>query len=139
MTMTKVQIITTPSGDELVVLLRADYDALVAASVTEEIDIEAEDLDDLAIAEARMAEFVAAGALKLPPEVCAGLLRDESLIKALRKWRGIKQGELAAKAGLAQGYLSDIESRRKKGTETTLRAIAAALDAPPEWLVTAKR
>ncbi|WP_163591167.1 helix-turn-helix domain-containing protein, partial [Klebsiella pneumoniae] len=36
--------------------------------------------------------------------------------------------------GLAQGYLSDIEGGRKKGTPETLAKLAEALDVPDFWL-----
>ena len=63
------------------------------------------------------------------------MLRGASLVTALRKWRGIKQTDLAERSGLSQGYLSDLESRRRKGAPETLEAIAKALDVPANWLV----
>jgi transcriptional regulator with XRE-family HTH domain len=63
------------------------------------------------------------------------MLRGDSLLKALRKWRDMTQLHLAFKTNIAQGYLSDIESGRRKGTVETLTAIAKALEAPPEWLL----
>jgi PHD/YefM family antitoxin component YafN of YafNO toxin-antitoxin module len=61
------QIIRTPGGEELVVLPRADYEALL-----ERADGAAEDADDVAIYDARKAEL-AAGGVVLPPEVKAEL------------------------------------------------------------------
>jgi PHD/YefM family antitoxin component YafN of YafNO toxin-antitoxin module len=55
------QIIRTPHGEELVVLPRADYEALV-----ERADHEAEDAEDVAIYDARKAELAAGGGI-LPP------------------------------------------------------------------------
>ena len=54
--MSAPQIIRTPSGEELVVLPRAEYDALVKRS-----DQDAEDADDVAIYDARKAELAAGG------------------------------------------------------------------------------
>jgi hypothetical protein len=51
--MTEPQIIRTPSGEELVVLTRADYDALLAAAEMHE------DLGDVAIYDARKADLAA--------------------------------------------------------------------------------
>ncbi len=48
------QIIRTPAGEELVVLPRAEYEALVSLA-----DAAAEDADDVAIYDARMAELAA--------------------------------------------------------------------------------
>jgi PHD/YefM family antitoxin component YafN of YafNO toxin-antitoxin module len=50
------QIIRTPSGEELVVLSRAEYEALL-----ERADHAAEDADDVAIYDARKAELAAGG------------------------------------------------------------------------------
>src|ERR1700678_628786 len=79
------QIIRTPSGEELVVLPRADYEALL-----DRADCEAEDADDVAIYDARKAEL-AAGSVVLPPEVSAAILRGDSRLKAIRNWRGKTQ------------------------------------------------
>ncbi len=126
----KAQTITTPGGEELVVLSRADYDALVAAANAHD-----EDADDVAAYDARKAEFAAGVAERLPPEVSAAMMRGDSLLKALRNWRDMTQMHLAFRTNLGQGYLSDLESGRRKGTAETLTAIANALDAPPEWLL----
>jgi len=122
------QIIRTPSGEELVVLPRAEYEALLKRA-----DDEAEEADDVAIYDARKAEL-AAGGVVLPPEVSAAILRGESRLKAIRKWRGKTQQYLDFKAGISQGYLSDLESGRRSGTPETIAKLAQALDVPVEWL-----
>src|SRR3954451_1947927 len=104
------QIIRTPGGEELVVLPRAEYEALL-----ERADHEAEDADDVAIYDARKAELAAGGGV-LPPEVSAAILRGESRLKAIRNWRGETQLYLNFKTGIGQGYLSDLESGRRTGT-----------------------
>ena len=126
----KTQTITSPSGDELVVLARSDYDALVAAAEARD-----EDADDVAVYDLRKAELAAGLDARLPPEVSARLIKGESLLKALRNWRDVTQMHLASKTRVGQGYLSDLESGRRKGTPETLKMIAAALDVPAQWLV----
>ncbi len=126
----KPQTITTPSGEELVVLPRAEYEALRAAAAGQE-----EDAADAAIYDARKAELARGSDARLPPEVSAAMLRGDSLLKALRKWRDMTQLHLAFKTNIAQGYLSDIESGRRKGTDETLKAIAKTLEVPAEWLL----
>jgi hypothetical protein len=126
--MSAPQIIRTPSGEELVVLPRAEYEALL-----ERADHEAEDADDVAIYDARKAEL-AAGGVVLPPEVSAAVLRGESRLKAIRSWRGETQLHLNSKTNISQGYLSDLESGRRAGTPETLAKLAHALDVPVEWL-----
>ena len=122
------QFIRTPGGEELVVLSRADSEALLARS-----DYDAEDEDDIAIYDARKAEL-AAGSVVLPPEVSAAVLRGESRLKAIRSWRGETQLHLAFKTSIGQGYLSDLESGRRIGTPETIAKLAEALDVPLDWL-----
>lgn len=126
----KPQTITSPSGDELVVLARSEYEALVAAASARD-----EEADDVAVYDRRKAELAAGLDARLPPEVSARLLKGESLLKSLRNWRDMTQMHLAFKTGLGQGYLSDLESGRRKGTPKTLKMIAAALKVPAQWLV----
>lgn len=125
----KHQIITTPSGDELVVLSRADYEALLQSA-----DAADEDADDVAIYDARKAELTAGLDARLPPEVSAAILRGDSLLKALRNWKDMTQTHLALETGFAQGYISDLEAGRRKGTNETLEQIARAMDIDPAWL-----
>jgi DNA-binding XRE family transcriptional regulator len=122
------QIIRTPHGEELVVLPRADYEALV-----ERADHEAEDAEDVAIYDARKAELAVGGGI-LPPEVSAAILRGDSRLKAIRNWRGETQLHLTFKTGIAQGYLSDLENGRRRGTSDTIAKLAQALNVPAEWL-----
>ncbi len=126
--MTAPQIIRTPNGEELVVLPRAEYEALL-----DRADSEAEDADDVAVYDARK-EGLAAGGVVLPPEVSAAILRGESRLKAIRNWRDETQLHLSFKTGLGQGYLSDLESGRRPGTPATIAKLAQALDVPVEWL-----
>jgi PHD/YefM family antitoxin component YafN of YafNO toxin-antitoxin module len=62
--MSAPQIIRTPSGEELVVLPRAEYEALL-----ERADREAEDADDVAIYDARKAELGAGGGVLLRRQI----------------------------------------------------------------------
>jgi hypothetical protein len=126
--MSEPQIIRTPSGEELVVLPRAEYEALL-----ERAGRDTEDAEDLALYDERKAEL-AAGGVVLPPEVSAAILRGDSRLKAVRNWRGETQLHLSASTGLGQGYLSDLESRRRTGTPETLAKLAEALNVPVEWL-----
>ena len=122
------QIIRTPGGEELVVLPRAEYEALLECA-----DREGEDVEDVAIYDARKAELAAGGAV-LPPEVCAAILHGDTRLKAIRNWRGETQLHLNSKTGIAQGYLSDLENGRRTGTPETIAKIAQALNVPVEWL-----
>jgi len=122
------QIIRSPSGEELVVLPRAEYEALL-----ERAGHEAEDAEDVAIYDARKAELANGGGV-LPPEVSAAILRGDTRLKAIRKWRDETQSHLELKTGIGQGYLSDLESGRRMGTAETIAKLARALNVPLEWL-----
>lgn len=117
--MIDLQIIRTPSGDEMVVIPRAEYEALVAAANTD-----AEDEEDIAIYDARKADLAASRNSVLPPEVSVFMMRGDSLLRAVRRWRGISQSDLAEEADISQGYLSDLESGRRTGTLEKLQAIS---------------
>jgi DNA-binding XRE family transcriptional regulator len=127
--MTEPQIIRTPTGDELIVLSRADYEALLARAAAAD-----EDAEDVAIYDARKAELALDGQGTLPPEVSAAMLTGDSLLQAIRKWRGKTQSVVAELAGIQQGYLSDLESGRRNGAPDTLERLACVLDVPVGWI-----
>ena len=126
--MSAPQIIRTPGGEELVVLPRDEYEALL-----ERADHSAEDADDVGVYDARKAELAAGGAV-LPPRVSAAMLRGESRLKAIRNWRGETQAHLSSVTGIGQGYLSDLENGRRAGTPETIAKLAQALNVPVAWL-----
>ena len=119
-----VQFVKTPAGDELAIMPRAEYEKLAALAA----EIE-EDEADVAMYDARKA----AGSPHLPPEVSAFMLRGDSVLKAVRKWRGLTQVEVERRTGVGQGHLSDLENGRRKGSREALARLADALDAPKEW------
>lgn len=50
-------------------------------------------------------------------------------IRALRKYRKLTQAEMAERAGISKGYLSDLELNRKASMSlNTLQSIAQKLD-----------
>jgi DNA-binding XRE family transcriptional regulator len=124
-----VQIVKTPSGDEMVVIPKAEYDELLRLATEA-----AEDAADVAAYDAAMAE-IAADPGPLPPQVSALMLKGDRLLAAIRKWRGLTQVEVSTAAGIAQGYLSDLEAGRRHGSLETLRSLAKAMDVPESWLV----
>lgn len=108
----------TPSGDEMVVLPRSEYDALVEA---------AEMMADVAAYD-RFKEKLAAGEEELiPAEFVYRLLDGENAVRVWREFRGMSARELAAQAGLSAAYLSEIETGKKEGSLSALRKIAKAL------------
>ena len=119
-----IQTLMTDKGEELVVMSRRDYDALLARAGDED----AEDRMTLLLAAEGRTES------PLPDPVSAAVLNGDSLLRALRAWRGVTQADLSARAGINQGYLSELEMRSKTGSAETLSKLAAALDVPEGWL-----
>jgi antitoxin component HigA of HigAB toxin-antitoxin module len=122
-----VQIIRTPKGEELVLLSRAEYEALIHAA-----EEAYEDASDVAAYDAAMADLE--GLKPMPAEVTRLHLDGNSLLKALRLWRKKGQVELAKEIGTSQGFVSDLENRRRTLTPDVARKLAAALDVPERWL-----
>ena len=123
-----VQFKKTDKG-EVAILPRAEYDRLVARA--------AEADEDAATARlvARARKEVAAGAPLIPMEVAERIADGENPIKVVREWREVTQLYLSHKTSIGQGYISDLENGRRKGTAAALNAIAKALDVPLDVLV----
>ncbi len=125
------QIIRTESGEELVVLSRRDYVMLLARLGDEAAeDIAATYLLDESDARKARGEDIA-----LPEEVWLAMEAGTHPIAALRRWRRLTQAELAAMANVTQGYLSEIENRKKQGQTRVLKRSARALAVPLDIIV----
>lgn len=75
---------------------------------------------------------------RIPHEVAKRLLLgDESPVRVWREYRGLTQKQLADRAGLRQGYLSEIETGKKPGSVAAYRALATALDVDVDDLLPA--
>jgi DNA-binding XRE family transcriptional regulator len=110
--MGKPQIIVSPSGEELVVLARRDYDDLVDA-----------------LAAGKVEAALAAGQEELlSAEEAAALLAAPTPLAFWRKKRGKTQSQLAAELGVSQNFLSDLERGKVKGDVTLYRKLAQALE-----------
>jgi DNA-binding XRE family transcriptional regulator len=128
--MPQIQTFKTPAGEEMVILSRAEYDALVDAAAEAE-----EDAADAAIYAQRKAALASGDDAVLPPEVSAAVHRGDSRLKAIRKWRGLGQVELAEAISISQGHLSDIENGRRDLTTVLAGRLAAHLNVPSLWLL----
>jgi len=114
---------------EVAILPRKEYEALVAKAA------EAEGDAGTARLVARARKEVASGGLLLPKDVVDRLAKGENSIRVLRKWREVTQLYLSFKTGLSQGYISDVETGRRKGAASALRRIADVLKVPLDLLV----
>ncbi|MBD3896148.1 helix-turn-helix transcriptional regulator [Halomonas sp. ML-15] len=111
------QFIQTPAGERLVVLSEQDYARLLE---------QAEDHHDIQAAHEVRAR-IEAGEETFPSSVVEALLNGGAPVKVFREHRGLRAGELAERAGISQGYLSEIEAGKKSGSLAVLKRIAGVL------------
>lgn len=109
----------SPSGDEMVVLSRAEYDALVEA---------AEMLADVAAYDRAKARIAAGEDEIIPAEFVYRMMDGESPLRVWRDFRNLSAKELAAQVGISTAYLSEIETGKKEGSLSVLKGIAKALN-----------
>lgn len=125
--MAKAQFIRTEGGEELVVLSRSDYERLLA-------DAAEEHLSTRVLARTR-SQLARGEEIALPEGVWERIEAGLHPIVAIREFRELTQAALSREAGISQGYLSEIENRKKTGDVAVLLRIAAALRAPLDVLV----
>jgi DNA-binding XRE family transcriptional regulator len=114
----KIARFTTPSGDEMVVMSEADFQALVN---------DAEMSADVAAYD-RVKDRLARGEDELiPADFVHRMLDGESRVAVWREFRGLSARALAETAGITQAYLSQIEAGKRDGTVGTMKKIAEAL------------
>ena len=123
----KVRFETTPDGD-VAIVPRAEYERLVALVAEAEENLGTARL----VAQAR--KDIANGAPLLPLAVADALANGENPIRVFRAFRDLTQIELAGMIGITQGYLSDLESGKRKGTLELHQKTAHALDVPLDLL-----
>ena len=109
---------TSPSGDEMVVISRAEFERLRGA---------AEDAADVRAYDRAKAALASGEEELIPAEMLDRMLSGESPVKVWRQYRGLTQAALAAKADLSEGYLSQIETGKRDGTVQSFKRLAEAL------------
>jgi DNA-binding XRE family transcriptional regulator len=112
---------TTPNGEELVVLSRNDYDLLLRQSEL------VEDLEDLLAVKAYEARRAAGEEDRIPAEFVDRLIDGENPVRVWREVRGLSAKDLAAAAGISAAYISEIETGKKEGSISVLKAISKVL------------
>ena len=112
------QFITTAGGDRLAVIPEAEYTRMLEA------------LDDRADADAVRVfnQRLADGEEELmPAEFVNRIIDGENKINAWREFRGMTARQLAEKAEISAGFLSQIEKGERDASFETIKKIAAAL------------
>jgi ribosome-binding protein aMBF1 (putative translation factor) len=122
-------ILTTPGGEELVVVPRAEYERLAALAAEAE-----EDADDARTYLEAKAEFVTSATESYPADLTALFLEHKSRLGAIRRWRGLSLAGLAAKAGVSEDDLADFEGGRRTADADSLARVTAVLGVNRDWL-----
>src|SRR5438309_434812 len=112
----------------MAILPRAEYERL------RELANEAVEDAGTARLVARAKKEVAGGAPLLPKEIVDRLAKGENPIRVLREFRDYTQNDLKYAVGITQGYLSDLETGKRKGPFELHQKIARALGVPFELL-----
>jgi len=114
---------------EIAILPRKDYEALAAKAA------EADEDYGTARLVARARKEITAGAPLIPKRVVDRIAKGENALRVLREWRDMTQLHLSFKTDIGQGYISDLENGRRKGTTAAFKKIAEALNVPLDMLV----
>jgi DNA-binding XRE family transcriptional regulator len=119
---TGTQKITTPSGETLIVLPLAEYQALIEAA-------------DIAAHKREIARLGSGQSVKLGAKDTEVLLAAPSPLSFWRKRSGMTQVDVAQTAGISQSYLSELESGARKGDPLLFKKLAAVLGVPLDDLI----
>ena len=114
----------TLGGQEYAVVPRAEYEALRNA-----VD---EDAMDAVIIQRVLED---PDQELLPFELVKRIAGGEHPVRVWRDYRGTRAAELAAAAGIAASYLSDIENGKKPGSVRAMKRIADALNVTVDDLI----
>lgn len=117
-----VQYFTTPKGEEMAILPRAELEALT----------------DAAEHARALADYHAGRLPGLTPEQTREFVASNSPLAFWRKHRGLTQAALASEAGIAQNYLSDLENGKRAGPVELWLKLSRILDVPVEALIEAE-
>jgi len=109
---------------EIAILPRKEFELLAAKAR------EADEDSGTARIIARARKEIAAGAPLIPKEVVDKIASGKNALRAIREWRGKTQLYISQRTNLGQGYISDLESGRRRGTTAALKKIASVLGVP---------
>jgi transcriptional regulator with XRE-family HTH domain len=117
----------SPSGEDIVILSRSEYDALMADR--------SEDASDAVRANQILADLASGEETTLTAKELDKLLAAKTPLAFWRRHRGLTQQDLSSQTGVAQGFLSEIENGSKTGDVQTVSKIAKALSLTIDDLV----
>lgn len=108
----------TPNGEDMIVLSKSDYEALVER---------AELAEDVAAVDAYRRKLETGEEEAIPEAFADRLIDGENPIRVYRELRGLSARELAERTGISAAFLSEIENGKKDGGVSTLKKIAQVL------------
>jgi transcriptional regulator with XRE-family HTH domain len=117
----------SPSGEDIVILSRREYDALIADRN--------EDASDAVRANQILARLESGTETTLSAADVSKLLAAKTPLAFWRRHRGLTQQDLSRQTDIAQGFLSEIENGSKTGDLQTVSRIAEALSLTIDDLV----
>lgn len=113
--MTHISYVTTPGGEELAILPRAELEQMMHARA--------------------LADYRAGRDPGLTADEMRALLAAPSPLAFWRRKRSLTQAKLAKQAGLAQNYVSDLETGKREGSPAQWLKLARVLGVPLEELI----
>ena len=120
-----IQFIDTEAG-RLVVVPEAEYRRLVALSA---------DAEAIQAIEEFRGELASGDEELVPADTAKRLIAGENAVRVWRQHRGLTIAELAGAAGLSQAFISQIETGKREGSLSAMKAIAEALSVGLDDLV----
>lgn len=121
-----VQIIKTPTGEELAILPRTEYERMIQALEAKE--------------HSAAVGAVASGRLETITDVEMGVLLGAPTPLAFwRAKRGLTQRDLADRIGVSQSFYAEIEAGKKVGEPALYKRAAETLCVPMDGLVVDRR
>ena len=108
----------TPNGEDMIVLSKSDYEALLER---------AELAEDIAAVDSYRRKLAAGEEEAIPEEFADRLIDGENPVRVYRELRGLTARELADRTGISAAFLSEIENGKKDGGVSTLKKFALEL------------
>lgn len=125
------QFIKTETGEELVVLSRRTYDALLARQGAESAEIRM----TARMAEDYLSEKADGNGATIPHWFATLVAVHGSTLAAARRHASFSQVQLAEMLGISQGQLSDIERGRRTLSDALRVVFAERTGVEADWLV----
>lgn len=120
--MNSVVSFKTPNGEDMIVLSKSDYQALLERA-------------ELAAVDAYRRKLESGEEEAISEEFADRLIDGENPIRVYRELRGLSARELAERTGISAAFLSEIENGKKEGGVSTLKKIALQLNASLDDIV----